>query len=179
MVNPLVGRDGIPSHELISGYSLDDFTLWIHYFDLDRHLTDRVCRARQARIMRTNSCFHTIEHSFLDFATNDIGLGNAVNGFAHRPVIVTSGDDEVDRSELAGLIRFVVMDERTTRRFENTDAFALVILPGVEDVGAEDIGIIQQFADAFDTVNNFDHASVVEVKGLPDGIAVIESLEDL
>ena len=77
----------------------------------------------------------------MDIGALDICLGDTVHGVAHGPVVMSCGDDQVDLEQPAIFIGRVVMDECSARRFQDANTMSLVILAGVEDVSAEDVGI--------------------------------------
>ena len=57
--------------------------------------------AGQAGIMRADGGFNPVEHAFVHLRALDIGFGDAINRFAHRPVVMAGGDDQVDTFDLA------------------------------------------------------------------------------
>ena len=78
------------------------------------------------------------------------------------------------RGQLAVLIGGVIVDEGAARRFDDAHAFALVILAGVQDIGAEDVGVFAQDTHPFGGEQGFDQAGIVVVQGIFDGLAVVE-----
>ena len=51
--------------------------------------------------MRADRGFNTVEHAFLHLWSLDICFCDSVNSFAHRPVVMTGGDDQVNGFDLA------------------------------------------------------------------------------
>ncbi len=79
----------------------------------------------------------------------DIGLGDTVHSIAHRPVVMSGGDDQVDFKQLAIFIGSVIVDECAAWRFDHTHTVSLVIFAGVENIRAEDIRVFAQHSNSF------------------------------
>lgn len=126
---------------LVSFQGLDQCTIWGNEINLNGHLPDCVRGAGKARVIRADGCFYAIEHTFMDVWSLDVGLCHAVHGIAHGPIVVASRNDEIYFEQLAIFISSVVVDERAARSFKNTYAVACVILAGIENIGAENIGV--------------------------------------
>ncbi len=101
----------------------------------------------------------------------NVGLRDGIDGFAHRPVVMAGGHDQVDLFELAIIFGPIVMDQRAARGFDDAHALTLHIRSGVQDFGAENIGVIQQDAHAFGGKEGFDQAGIMVVQCIFDRFA--------
>ena len=104
-----------------------------------------------------------VEHAFTDIRTVHVGFGNIVHSFAHGIVIMPGGDDQIGFADLTIGIDPIMVDQCSTRRFDNTDTLFAWLLMGVANIGAENIWILQQHARSFRSEQGFDQAGVVIV----------------
>jgi len=114
-----------------------------NYFDHHWHLADGVGGAGQARVVRPHGSFDAVEHTFGDIRTMYIGFRDLVHSFAHRVIIMPRGDDQIGFADLTIGIDPIMVDQCSTRRFDHADALFARLLMGVEDIGTEDIRILE------------------------------------
>ncbi len=86
---------------------------------------------------------------------------------------MTGGNDEVDLFQLAGFVRDVMMKQRSTRGFNDTHTFALEIMVSVEDIFAQNIRVIQQYFNTFNSKEGFNQSCIMEVKRILDRLPII------
>jgi len=98
--------------------------------------------AGQARVIGADGGFDAVQHAFADLRSLHVGLCHAVNCVAHRPIVVTGGNDKIHFQQFAVFIGGVIVDERAARSFDNAHAVSSVVFAGVEDIGTENIRIV-------------------------------------
>ncbi len=129
-------------------------------------MTDGVGGAGEAGVVGAHSGFHAVELSLGDVTRGEVGLGDAVNRLAHGPVVVPGGDDQVDPGDHTGFVGLVMVDERAARGFDDAHAHRLGIVARVEDVVAEDVGVVEQHLHPLGGKERLDQAGVVVVQGV-------------
>ena len=84
-----------------------------------------------------------VEHAFADIRAVHVGFSNIVYSFAHGIVIMPGGDDQIGFADLTIGIDPLMVDQCSTRRFDHADALFARLLMGVDDIGTEDIRILE------------------------------------
>src|SRR5690606_18898684 len=96
--------------------------------------------------------------------------GDAAHGLVHGCVVVCGRDDEVGVLDEVVVADAVVVQQGATRRFDDADGFAQRGAGG-HQVGAGDVGVIEQAGDALGAVQGVDHAGPVLGQRGGDGLA--------
>ena len=74
----------------------------------------------------------------------------------HTLVVVGRRHDQVAIGDLIVLIDLIVVDQIAARRLDHPDTFGPALARGLQ-IGALKVGIVQEFADLFDTMQHLDH----------------------
>ena len=122
---------------------LDQVALVIVDSDLQWHLANCVGGAGEAGVVGANGVLNAVEHAFLDVRTMHIFLGYHVHSFAHGIVVVPGRDDQVHLGELTILVGCVIVDQGAARGFDDSNAVTNRLLVGVENIGAQDVGVFE------------------------------------
>ncbi len=120
----------------------DDLAVRANQLDVQRHLSDRVGRAAQARVERPHAGLHAVEYPLGYLRAVDVLLRDLLDRPVHRQVVLPGGDQQVNLPQLAVLVHLVVVEERAARRLATADAFKPVDAAG----GPQPVGV-QEAAD--------------------------------
>ncbi len=113
----------------------------------------------------------------MNLGASDIGFRNTVYSFAHCPVVVAGRHDEIDLFYLTILVNPVIVDQSTAGCFDNTDTLGFWITTGIENILAEDVGVIEENFNIFSCVKGFNQAGCVIVQGVLNRFPVIEGFK--
>ncbi|MPN19309.1 hypothetical protein SDC9_166676 [bioreactor metagenome] len=69
------------------------------------------------------------------------------------------------------------MNEGATRGFDDAHTMRLRIMAGVQNIGTEDIWVIQQVFNMLSGIQSFDQAGIVVIKSVFHWFATIEGFE--
>ena len=124
-------------------------------------MAERVGRAGQARIERSNGHFDVVQEGVRGLVAVEVHAGHLANGLVHRLVVVRGRHDEVAPLHEVVVPDLVVMNQRPARGLEDADPRALPRAARGELV-AEELGVGEQSLDDLGRVEQLDEPRPVE-----------------
>src|SRR4029077_12331659 len=135
---------------------VEHLTLRTEELDMQGHTAKSMSGAAQTRVIAANDRLDTVEHVFLQAGTFHIMLRDLTDTQVHGQAIVASGNDHVHPFDQPIFVNFVMMNQRSPWRFGDTDTFQFVWLSESADMPIENVGLIKDLFDPFDSVKYFD-----------------------
>lgn len=104
---------------------IEEASIRIEQFHVQRHLAKRVRGAGKARIVAADAGFYPVQHSFRDLpflSVDEVGR-DLMHRAVHRNIILRRCDDEVRLLDHTVLVHLVPVEQHTARRLAESDTF--------------------------------------------------------
>ncbi len=124
----------------------------------------------------THGHFDVIEQALGQRAPVQVLARHLADRHVHRMVVVRRRHDQVRAHHLVVLVHAVVVYESAARRLDDADA-ARLPLAAREEVGPEEVSVVQQVLDRFGRVQHLDHARPVKTERGQCGASVVKRHE--
>jgi hypothetical protein len=150
----------------------EELALMVADIDGQGHVSRQGMRAAGvAWVVRPKRDLNHVQEPLGDLAALDERFGGLFDGHIDGGSVVNRRDDEVGFCDYSVLIRFIMVDEGSSRSFDNAHSFGWNFRGDIPDIGVRNGFVFEQRDHTFCSLERFDQTGPVESQGVVDRLS--------